>query len=267
VIDRPDAAVAERRRQGLAEIVAHRPQHDGDLARAIEIVDAPARLVDDEERVDPDVAFGVPFRFLRTADEGVDLGEELVDDTEIECQGETDRRPAREQQQFFDLPPDALRRQVVERDAAAEFPRGCIHLELEARRELQAAQDAEAIVTERARIDGPEHSALEQIAPPVERIEVGAGQRIPGDGVDREIAAARRVLGRHVRIADDRERLVSTAGLGFPARQRDIDVAHLVDGEAFADRVDRRERFEQRLQLTRRHAVDLDVDVFAGTAE
>ena len=45
-----------------------------------------------------------------------------------------------------------------------------------------------------ARIDGAKHAALEQVAAAVERVEVLVRQRVPGDGVDGEVAAPRRLL-------------------------------------------------------------------------
>ena len=49
------------------------------------------------------------------------------------------------------------------------------------------------------------------------------GQRIPGDRVDGEVAAARRVGDRHGRVAFHHEAAVAAAGLRFAARQRDVD--------------------------------------------
>ena len=118
--------------------------------------------------------------------------------------------------------------------------------QVESRGELDAAEHAEAVVAEGPRIDGAQHPALEQIAPAVERVEVGVGQRIPGDRVDGEVPAPRGVLGRHVRIAAHFERAMPAADLRFPARQRHVDVEDLVDGEALADGVDRPEGVEQR---------------------
>ena len=157
---------------GLAEVVAHRAEHDGDLLRIPEIVDAPARLVDDQQRVDPDVSFGVPLRLLRTADERVELGEQALDDAHLERQREAERRPARAQQQLFDLPPDPLGRQIVERDGAAERRGRRIDRQREPRRELDGAEHAQAVVAEGGRIDRAEQPPIE-IAAPVERILVG----------------------------------------------------------------------------------------------
>ena len=78
VIDRSDAAVEERGRRWLAEIVAHRPEHHDRLPRPVEIVDARPRFVDDEQRVHPDVTFGVPLGFLLASDQRVNFGEQAV---------------------------------------------------------------------------------------------------------------------------------------------------------------------------------------------
>ena len=80
-----------------------------------EVVDALARLVDDLQRVDPDVALRMPFGLLRTAGERLELRKQLLDDAELHRERQADRRPRR-QQQLLDFAPDALGRQVVERE-------------------------------------------------------------------------------------------------------------------------------------------------------
>ena len=138
MIDRSDAAVEERRRRRLAEVVADRAEHDGELLGPRQIVDARARLIDDLQRVHPDVAFGMPLRFLRAADERVQLGKQLLDDAELERQREADRRPRREQQ-LLDFAPDALGRQIVERNRRGTDSRvASSSVEVEPRRELDA---------------------------------------------------------------------------------------------------------------------------------
>ena len=67
-------------------------------------------------------------------------------------------------------------------------------------------------------------------------------------------------------IAGDVEAAVAAAGLRFAPRQRDVDVADLVDLKAFADGFDAAEGFEQRAQAIGRHAEDLEVDVFRAHA-
>ena len=150
VIHRADAAVEERRRRRLAEIVRHGAEHDDELIGAIEIVDALPRLVDHLQRVHPDVTFGMPFGFLLASDERLQLRKQLIDDAELERQRETDRRAPRAKQQLLDFSPDALRRQIVEADRAAQRLRLFVERHLEARGELNRAQHAQAVVAERA---------------------------------------------------------------------------------------------------------------------
>ena len=68
-----------------------------------------------------------------------------------------------------------------------------IEREVEPGGELDRAQHAQAVVGERHRIDDAEEPAL-KVAAAVERVQILAGQRIPRDGVDGEIAAARGVF-------------------------------------------------------------------------
>ena len=78
MIGRPDAAVDHRGRRGLAQIVAECAEHDRDQSRTIEVVVQRPRLVDDHQRVRPDVAFRMPLGFLLAADEGVQLRQQRV---------------------------------------------------------------------------------------------------------------------------------------------------------------------------------------------
>ena len=215
----------------------------------------------------PDVSFGVPLRLLRTSDERLQLGEELVDHSELEGELEAHRRALGEEEQLLDLAPDALRREIVEWDAPADLFCVVIHLEAESGGELDPAQHAEAVVAKRPRVDRPQHPALEQIPSTVERVEPGIGQRIPCDRVDREVSSPRGFLRRHLRIAAHGKCAMPAADLRFPARQRHVDVENLVDGEALAHGVDGRDGLEQGLQSRRGEAIDLDVDVLASAAE
>ena len=159
MIDRSDAAVEERRRGRLAEVVADGAEHDGELLRPRQVVDARPRLIDDLQRVHPDVAFRMPLRLLRAADERVQLGKQLFDDAEVERQREADRRPRREQQ-LLDLAPDALGRQIVERNRAAERARRrSSSVRSKRAANCTRAQHAQAVVGERRRIDDAQDAA------------------------------------------------------------------------------------------------------------
>ena len=109
--------------------------------------------IDHHQRVNPDVALGMPLRFLRAADERVHLRPEPLDDAELQRERETDATARGLQQQLLDFAPDALGRQIVERNARQDRVRLRVHVQVEPRGELQRAQHAQAVVAERRRID------------------------------------------------------------------------------------------------------------------
>ena len=66
---------------------------------------------------------------------------------------------------------------------------------------------------------------------------------------------------RHRRIAFDGESFVSAPGLRFAPRQRDVDIAELVDRKCLADGLDAAERAQQGEQRLLRNAEHLDVEI------
>ena len=92
VVHRPDPAVDERRGRRLSEVVRHRPEHDDELIGAIEIVDPLARLIDDLQRVHPDVALRVPLGLLCATHERFQLWKQLIDDAEFQRERKTNGR-------------------------------------------------------------------------------------------------------------------------------------------------------------------------------
>ena len=120
MLQRSNPPVDECCRCRFAKIVADRAEHERDLLRIGQIVDLLARLVDDQERVNPHVAFRMPRGLLRAADQRVQFWKQPLDDSELECQREPDRRPPGAEQKLLDLSPDALRRQIVQRNGPAE---------------------------------------------------------------------------------------------------------------------------------------------------
>ena len=93
---------------------------------------------------------------------------------------------------------------------AAQIARvSCGTVELEPRGELQRAQHAQAVVGEGAWIDDPQHAGGE-IGAPAERVLVRAGERVPRDRVDGEVAPPCRLAHRHRGIALDGETRVAT---------------------------------------------------------
>ncbi len=129
--------------------------------------------------MDPHVAFRMPFRLLRTSDERGEFREEPANDTQLQRELEPGRRTIRDQQELLDLAPDAFGRQIVQLDSFAQAPGPVVELEIEPRRELDAAQHAKAVVAEGLRVDGPQHAARDQVALALERVDVLARDRIP----------------------------------------------------------------------------------------
>ena len=189
-----------RRRRRLAEVVADGAEHHRDQPRAIEIAVQLARLVDDHQRVRPDVALRdatpAPARSRRAA--AAPEGLRSMTPRSSASAKPIDGRVGL-QQQLFDLAPDPLGRQIVERKLAAERRRRLVERELEPRRELHRAQHTQAVVARRSS-DRPRAAAgASRSRAAVERIFVLVGQRIPGDRVDREVAASRGLGDRHRR--------------------------------------------------------------------
>ena len=179
-------------------------------------------------------------------------GTSCVDHAELERQREPDGRPSAQQQQLLDLAPDALARQIVERRS----PR---HTRLRrlrpspartARRTAARAARAGCRRRRSARSTIRRTRALE-IAPAAERVEVLARERIPRDGVDREVAPA-------AASSTDMRGSPVTSNPRWPRPIFDSrrgsatsTPADLVDRERLADRVDAAERLEQRAQRAR----------------
>ena len=240
--------------------MAYGSQHHRDLPRPRQIVDPLAGVVDNHQRVRPDVPFRVPFRFLRAVDQGVELGEQAPDDPDVAREREADRRPPGKQQQLVELSPNPFRRQIVEGDSAADRPRRLVDVELEACRKLHRAQHPQAVVAEGGRVDHAQETPGEVGAPPV-GIEILLLQRVVGDGVHREVAPPRGRRQRQLRVADHGETPVAPAGLRFGAGERDVERAELEDRKAGADTVDGAESGKHGVQLVGRETVCLDVDI------
>jgi hypothetical protein len=62
----------------------------------------------------------VPFGLLDATHQRFQLWKELIDHTELQRERETNGRTLGPEEQFFDLAPDPLGRQVVEADRSAE---------------------------------------------------------------------------------------------------------------------------------------------------
>ena len=101
---------------------------------------------------------------------------------------------------------------------------------------MDRSENTQAVVAERPRVYRSQPLALE-VGLAAIRIHILLSQRIPGDGVDGEVAAPSRFLDRQVRVPGDLESSMAAARLGFPPRQGDVDRPDLEDREGFADHV------------------------------
>ena len=208
----------------------------------------------------------MPLRLLRAAGERLQLGKQLRDDAEIQREREADRRPRREQQ-LLELAPDALGRQIVERDRRGRAPRvASSSVKLEARGELHA-RAARAGCRRRTSADRRRAAAAASRSP-----RPSNGSRYSPVSGSHEIALTVKSRRRAASAIDmsgspvDDEAAVAAAGLRLAARQRHVDVADLVDLKALADGLDAAERLEQRAQPIAGQAEDLEVDVASTRA-
>ena len=193
----------------------------------------------------------MPLRLLRAADERLQLRKQLGDDAEIQREREADRRPRREQQ-LLDLAPDALGRQIVERNLAAERALSPVRARTRSARRT-ARRAARAGCRRRTSRGSTTRSSRRSRSP-----RPSNGSRYSPVSGSHEIALmvkSRRRAASAIDIAGIAghvEAAVAAAGFRLAARQRDVDVADLVDLKALADRLDAAERFEQRAQALRR---------------
>ena len=118
-------------------------------------------------------------------------GKSRCDDAEIVRELQPGGWSRREEQQLLDFPPDRVRPADRRAAGGGRQPASVRPCPARTGGELNPAQHAQAVVGERLRVHHSQESSLQQIAPAVERIDVLAGQRIPGDGVDSEVAAPR----------------------------------------------------------------------------
>ena len=88
--------------------------------------------------------------------------------------------------------------------------------------EAQAAHEAQWVLREAVRADGPQDAALEIGGTP-ERIDQLARVEAAGDRVDGEVAPRHVVFDGEARVGDDLEVVPPGAGAAFGARRRELD--------------------------------------------
>src|SRR5262249_38216257 len=101
----------------------------------------------------------------------------------------------------------------------------------------------------------------------VERVEVLLRQRVPRDGVDREVAAPGGIDDGHRRVTGHVKPAMTSARLGVASREGHVDVGDLVDLEALAYRLQTPECPEHDREPIGRKTEDLDIDVLRLASE
>ena len=169
------------------------PSITRDLLRMVEIVDPRARLVDHEQGVDPDVPLGMPLRLLRTADQRVELREQPLDRRRAAAPARSRSTAAARAAAASRSPPRCARPADRRAGWSGRAPSSAGSSANSKRAANWIARSTRRLSSAKvARIDRAEQAPFE-IAAAVERIDVVAGQRIPGDGVDGEVAPPRRL--------------------------------------------------------------------------
>ena len=257
VIERADAAVDDRGRRRLAEVVAHRAEHHRDQPRAIEVAVQRARASSITISVcDPDVALGMPLRLLLAADErhaSPAAARSMTPRSSASAKpidGRCGLRAAASRTRPRSARPAG--RRAGSRGTAPRCPSSSVSSKRAAN---CSARSTRRLSSPNVAGSTARRTRALEIGAAVERIHVLAGQRIPGDRVDGEVAPARGLLERHRRVARDLEALVAAAASSIRGgaarrrcRRRLVGHAQLVDGKALADGFDAAERREQRRQ-------------------
>ena len=192
--ERSDPAVDDRRRRRLAEVVAHRAEHHRGQPRPIEVAVRVARLVDHHQRVHPDVALGMPLRLLRAADERLHLRQQLLDDAELAAPARSRSTAARRRAAASRSRPRCARPADRRAGCRGRAPRVSSSSVNSKRAANCSARSTRRLSSAKCRGSTTRRTRAVEVGAAVERIDVLAGQRIPGDRVDGEVAAPRRVL-------------------------------------------------------------------------
>ena len=236
---------------------------------AIEIAIQLARAVDHHQRVNPDVAFGMPFRLLLAADERhASRAARCSTTPRSQRERESDRWPRRLQQQLLQFAPDPFGRQIVEPDPPAQFGGLLVERELEACGELHRAQHAQAVVAERRgsttrssrRSRSPRPSNGSTYSP------VSGSHEIALMVKSRRRAASSSDMNGSPRTSKPlwpRPCFDSRRGSATSIADA-IGPDNFVDRKALPDGLDATERGEQRGQRSRGDAEHFQVDVLAG---
>ena len=257
---------------GFAEVMGEHGEKEGAAVFGVGL--APGGEVDERVAtvggVGKRITFRMPFGVLRRAAQGGEL-REMHEPAGLFQHGESMRRLGGLRRPLVPLAPDALNRKFRAGADDAAAKRGGLggEREVEARGELKCAQHPQRVFDE-GRTGVPE-DAGRQIALSAVRIEQLAGERIAGDGVDREIAAGGGIGIAQVRVGSDGETAMSEAGLRFAARQAEIVVglsqSEFNHTKTLAHDIGRPKGFQDGMERFKRNPLHLDVEVLGRESE
>src|SRR2546421_2521271 len=109
---RANAAINESSCRGLAKVMAEGCEHHRNLLGIRQVIDQFMRSIYRQQSMNPNVAFGMPLRFLRYINQCLQLWKELIDNAEIAQPFQTNRGMRRAQEQLLDLAPDSFGGQI-----------------------------------------------------------------------------------------------------------------------------------------------------------
>ena len=270
---RAQPAFEHLRRGRLAQIVAQGAQHHRERPRRVEALEQRDGLVHRQQGVGPNVAFGVPLGVLGRRDEGNQLGRHRGQQSPLAQEREADRGRRALSSSFWISPKTR---------SAGSSARG-----IDAHRRAVAGSTVSskraASWTARSARSGSSPSVAGSTARRIRRSRSrrpskgstkACAEGIEHHGVDREVAAAGRLLEAQVGIARHRDAAMPRPHLRVATRKRDVhgavralEAADLEDGERLADGVDASGAGEHFLEMREGQAEDLDVEILGRPAE
>lgn len=176
----------------LPEVVTENGETDNEIFKIVVYGGAFAgKGVEGCERVVPDVAFGMPGRILRNADESSKLGK-VANPAAVAKETEPAGWFLAADDELGPFLEDALGGKPLGKNGFAELDSFGNNVEAEPRSKLHGAQNAERVFGKGSR--GVPQKLLRKVPTPVKRVDDFVGKRVKINGIDREIAAGSSVF-------------------------------------------------------------------------
>jgi hypothetical protein len=170
--------------------------------------------------VNPDIAFGMPFRILRAADQRFEFRIVLNPST-LAQKGQSARRSGAEQDELFPLSEDPLACEALGLEVFAHCDGLRCNLEVKAGGELHPSEHPKSVLRELLRAVAKNSPA--QITEPPKGVDQFASERVKGDRVDAKVTAGGGLLWCQGRVAERLALTVLKRWSRRAARDRDVD--------------------------------------------